>query len=101
MTHTILKYAHYSLSVCCIQVYGPLPFVEKNTYLTVGTYIHRRPNLLILRLTVSCSHRNVAGQQACSLHNLHLHMQFFFNNSSPVKGWNQFSNFAMSSFTRP
>ena len=71
-------------------------------YLTVGTYTHRLQNLLILQLTVSCSDRNVAGQQACSLHNLHQHVQFFFfNNSSSVKRWDQFSNFVVSSFIGP
>jgi hypothetical protein len=76
-------------------------FCWKDTRTWLGTYTHRQQNLLILQLIVSSSHRNVVGQQARSLQNLHQYTQFFFNNSSPVKGWDQFSNFAVSSFAGP
>jgi hypothetical protein len=94
MHTTASQSAEFKSVVLCL-------LLKKHTYLTGGTYTHRQQNLLILQLTVSRSHKNVAGQQACSLHNLHQDMQFFLNNSSPVKGWNQFSNFAVSSFTGP
>jgi len=54
--------------------------LKKHMYLTLGTYTHRLQILLILQLTVSSSHRNVACQQAAKPASAHV---FFFLTTVP------------------